>query len=101
MPNIQYFTPDAAAGAAATSVSAAVALPNSADALLLIVNLGPNTLSFKLGTTSGVSVTVSTGTAVIPGQSLIVGAQGMSYIALISHGGTGMMGSSVNLTSGN
>ena len=101
MPNIQYFTPDVGAGAAATSISAAVALPNPADALLYIVNLGPNALSFKLGTTNAVSVTPSTGTAVIPGQALIVGAQGMSYVAIISHGGVGMMGSTVNLTSGN
>ena len=100
MPNIPYFTPDVSTGASAGLVSAAVALPNPADALLLITNMGPLTLAFKLGTTSAVTVTTSTGTALLPGQSLIVGAQGMSYIALIGMGSLGNS-ASVNLTSGN
>ena len=98
--NIQYFTPDVSVGTSAGVASAAVALPNSADALLYLVNLGPNTISFKLGTTSAVTVTTSTGCALLPGQSLIVGAQGMSYIAIIAHGCLGM-GSTINMTSGN
>ena len=98
--NIQYFTPDVSTGTSAGVASAAVALPNAADALLYIVNLGPNTISFKLGTTSAVTVTTSTGCALLPGQALIVGAQGMSYIATIAHGCLGM-GSVLNLTSGN
>ena len=98
--NIQYFTPDVSAGTSAGVASAAVALPNAADALLYLVNLGPNTISFKLGTTSAVTVTTSTGCALLPGQSLIVGAQGMSYIAIIAHGCLGM-GSTINMTSGN
>jgi len=105
MPNIQYFTPDVSAGAFAGPVSAAVALPNPSDALLYIVNLGSCTLFFKLGTTSAVSVTTGTGMAVNPGQSLIVGSAGMSYIAMIVSGALGQgliqSGSPVNLTSGN
>ena len=68
--------------------------------VLLITNLGPLTAVFKLGTTNAVTVTINTGTALLPGQSLIVGAQGMSYIALI---GVGSLGNSaiINLTSGN
>ena len=100
MPNIQYFTPDVSVGTSAGKVSSNIALPNSADSLLYLVNLGPNTISFKLGTTSAVTVTTSTGCALIPGQSLIVGSQGMSYIAMIAHGCLGM-GSTINLTSGN
>jgi hypothetical protein len=100
MPNIEYFTPDVTTAASAGAVSAAVALPNSADALLLLTNLGALTAFFKLGTTNAVTVTASTGTALMPGQSLIVGAQGMSYIAFI---GTGSVGNSatINMTSGN
>ena len=97
---IQYFTPDVSAGTSAGKVSAAVALPNTADALLYIVNLGPNTISFKLGATNAVTVTTSTGCALLPGQGFIVGAAGMTYIALIAHGCLGM-GSTINLTSGN
>ena len=100
MPNIQYFTPDVSAGASAGLTSAAVALPNSSDSLLLITNLGPLTVVFKLGTSSAVTVTTSTGTALLPGASLIVGAQGMSYIALIGVGSVGNA-AAVNLTSGN
>jgi hypothetical protein len=98
--NIQYFTPDVSTGTSAGAASAAVVLPNAADALLYLVNLGPNTISFKLGTTNAVTVTTSTGCALLPGQGLIVGAQGMSYIAMIAHGCVGM-GSTINLTSGN
>ena len=98
--NIQYFTPDLSTGTSAGVASAAVALPNAADALLYLVNLGPNTISFKLGTTNAVTCLTSTGTALLPGKSIIVGAQGMNYIALIAHGSVGM-GSTINLTSGN
>jgi len=105
MPNIQYFTPDISAGDFAGPTSAAVALPNPADSLLYLVNLGSCTVYFKLGTTSAVSVTPQTGMALNPGQSLIVGAQGMSYIAMIVTGSLGQgliqSGSPVNLTSGN
>ena len=100
MPNIQYFTPDVSVGTSAGRASSNIALPNSADALLYIVNLGPNTISFKLGTDNTVSVATNTGCALIPGQALIVGSQGMSYIAMIAHGCMGM-GSTINLTSGN
>ena len=98
--NIQYFTPDVSTGTSAGVASSTVALPNAADALLYIVNLGPNTISFKLGTSSAVTVTTSTGCALLPGQALIVGAQGMTHIATIAHGCLGM-GSVLNLTSGN
>ena len=98
--NIQFFTPDVSIGTSAGTASSTVALPNSADALLYLVNLGPNTISFKLGSSSAVTVTTSTGCALLPGQALIVGAQGMSYIAMIAHGCLGM-GSVLNLTSGN
>ena len=108
MPNIQYFTPDTAVpstGTYANAVNNAVALPNAADALLYIVNAGPNSIAFMLGTTSAVTTTVSTGMVLIAGQSIIVGAQGMTYIALIAVGAlsfSGMSnGSTVNLTSGN
>ena len=100
MPNIQYFTPDVSVGASADITSTATALPNAADALLLITNLGPLSLFFKLGTSSAVAVTTSTGTALLASQSLIVGAQGMSYIAMVAMGSLGNS-AVVNLTSGN
>jgi hypothetical protein len=104
MPNIQYFTPDLAVGAFAGPASAAIAIPAPGDALLLISNLGPNILSFKLGATNAVSCTTSNGTPVFPGQQLLVGSAGMSYVALIAHGaltGPGLgNGAVVNLTSG-
>ena len=100
MPNIQFFTPDVSVGTTADITSTVTALPNSADALLLITNLGPLTLVFKLGTSNAVTVTTSTGTALLAGQSLIVGAQGMSYIAMIAMGSLGNS-AVVNLTSGN
>jgi hypothetical protein len=100
MPNIQFFTPDVSVGTSAGAVSTVVALPNAADALLLLTNLGPNTVSFKLGATNAVSVAPSTGCALLPGRSIIVGSTGMSYVALVAHGSVGM-GSTINLTSGN
>ena len=100
-PNIQYFTPDVSVGTSAGPTSAAQALPNSADALLYIVNMGPTHIFFKLGTTNAVTVTSATGQAVLAGQSLIVGAQGMSWIALCNSGGINGSFAVVNLTSGN
>ena len=99
MPNIQYFTPDVSAGASAQPTVAVVALPNSADTLLYLVNLGPNDVVFKLGATNTVTVTPSTGMVLGAGKERIVGSAGMGYIALITAGGT--LGSTVNLTSGN
>jgi hypothetical protein len=100
MPNIQYFTPDVSQGISAGQQPAVFALPNSADALLYLVNLGSSAVFFKLGTDNTVTVTPSTGQAIGAGQSLIVGAQGMSYIAICTSGANGAF-STVNMTSGN
>ena len=103
MPNIQYFTPDLSVGTYANSTANAVALPNTADSLLYIVNQGPLHVAFQLGTTANAAkagLTPSTGMVVCAGQSLIVGTTGMGWIAMIGLGSQGNA-STVNLTSGN
>ena len=100
MPNIQYFTPDVSQGISAGQPASVYALPNPTDSLLYLVNLGSSAVFFKLGTDNTVTVTPSTGQAIGAGQSLIVGAQGMSYIAICTSGANGAF-STVNMTSGN
>lgn len=102
MPNIQYFTPDVSQGVSAGPAAVAFAIPNTADALLYIFNMGPTHIFFKLSTTALLAVsglTASTGCPVLAGQALIVGAAGMSYIGMLNSGGQGGY-ATVNLTSG-
>jgi hypothetical protein len=101
VPNIQFFTPDLSAGISPGAVSAAFALPNSADALLYITNLGSLAVAFKLGANSGVTVTKTTGMVLNPGQYVIVGSAGMTHIAMVSIGGMASQCAQINLTSGN
>ena len=100
MPNIQYFTPDVSQGVSAGQPASVYALPNPVDSLLYIVNLGSGAVFFRLGIDDTVTVTPSTGQAILAGQGLIVGAAGMSFIAICNSGGGGAS-SVVNLTSGN
>ena len=106
MPNIQYFTPDTgvpSTGTSAGTTAAAVALPNAADALLYIFNLGSWPVFFKLGigATAAISgLTPASGCPVLPGQGLIVGVGANTYIGLVISGGMGG-NTTVNLTSGN
>jgi len=100
MPNIQYFTPDVSQGISAGQPASVYALPNPTDSLLYLVNLGSSAVFFKLGTNDTVTVTPSTVQAIPAGQALIVGAQGMSFIAICNSGGGGAF-STVNMTSGN
>jgi hypothetical protein len=95
-------TPDASIGAAPSSASAAVALPGTpaSDSLVVITNLGPCHVACKLGTTSAVTVTPSTGAVVLAGRQLVLAIGSNTYIAMISCGGTGTS-SIVNLTTGN
>lgn len=89
---IPALTLDAAIGASAGSTSSAKALPGTpaSDALVLVTNLGPCHAALKLGTSSAVSVTPSTGVVVLAGHELALAiGVGDTYIAIVSCGGTG------------
>jgi len=99
-PTIQYFTPSAGVNTSASFSNGVTALPDPTANLLRITNMGANSITFKLGADNTVTTTQSTGTALMGGTSLIVGAQGMAYIALFCCGGPSSS-SVVNLSSGN
>lgn len=95
------FAPDDAVGTSFGSASTNVALPGTlgGDSLVRVVNLGPNTVSVKLGTSSAV-VATNQDTAILPGHELFLTLASNTYIAGIQHGGTGM-GSTCNIATGN
>ena len=97
---ISAFTPDVAAGASFSNTSSVVAIPNPADGILYITNLGPYPLSFKLGTVNTITVTSSNAMILMPGQALAVVSTGVSYIAGMAVGAPSNAGSTVNLCSG-
>ena len=95
------FTPDASVGASAGQVSSTVLLPGTpaSDTTLRIVNLGSMAVAVKLGTSSAVSCTMSTGTVIMPGQEVYLGIGANTYIAILT--GAPGTSSTINLTTGN
>jgi len=93
---------DAAIGTSFGFSSTAVLLPGTPgnDAYVRVANLGPCHVAVKLGTTSAVSVTQSTGLMILAGhvEYLTLGAN--MYIAGCSAGGPGNA-STVNIATGN
>lgn len=92
---------DGAIGTSFGFASTAVALPGTApgsDAYVRVANLGPCHISVKLGTTSAVTVSQSTGLVVMAGQVEYINLPaGTLYIAGVAAGGPGNS-STVNLT---
>jgi hypothetical protein len=104
MANIQEssFAMDAATGTSFGFASTAVALPGvlAGDTVLRVCNLGPCPIMVKLGTTGAVSVTSSTGLAIMPGNTVYLTLGANTFIAGVAAGGPGNA-SSVNLATGN
>ena len=106
---LPYFTPDASVGTSFGASSSNIALPGTpaSDTTLLITNIGPLPVIFKLGTSNAVVVTLpstpggATGFCVMPGKQFAVGIGSNTYIAGISTGGQTGQCSVVNLTTGN
>jgi hypothetical protein len=95
------FTPDASVGCSAGPTAAAVLLPGTpaSDTTLRVTNIGNNPVGVKLGTSSAVTCTMSTGLVVMPGQTEYLGIGANTYLALCT--GAPGTSSSVNLTTGN
>lgn len=95
------FTPDTSAGVSAGPASAAFALPGTpaSDTTLRVANVGSMPVYCKLGASSAVTVTNSTGLCVMPGRTEYLGIGANTWIAIT----TGTLGTSstVNLTTGN
>ncbi len=96
------FTVDAAIGTAAVSSSSALALPGTpaSDTVVLVTNLGPCHVAIKLGTSSAVTVTPSTGLVVLAGREAYLGMTGFTHIAMACAGGPGTS-STLNIATGN
>ncbi len=94
------FTPDASIGTSAGGTSAAVLLPGTpaTDTTVRVCNVGSMPVAVKLGTTSAVTCTMSTGLVVMPGRTEYLGIGANTYIALTT--GTPGTSSTVNLTTG-
>jgi hypothetical protein len=95
------FTVDAAVGTAFIATSSAVALPGTlaGDTVVRVANLGPCAVVVKLGTSAAVTVTQSTGVAILAGDVEYLAINGNTYIAGCSVGGPGS--STVNICTGN
>lgn len=85
---LSAFTPTNYGGMSAVSATSGnQAIPGGAGPTLLVSNLGPNPAVVLLGTSNAVTVTASTGIAVIPGQSIPLTVGSNTYIASIGVGG--------------
>ena len=85
------FTPAAYGALGATKdASVAQAVPGGGGATLLITNLGPSPAVVLLGA-SAVVVTLATGVAVLPNQSIALAVGANTHIAAIGAGGTAVL----------
>lgn len=91
------FAPAAAQGTSFGFTSTNIALPG-AGTVLRIANLGPCTISVKLGDGTA-TVTQSTGLAILPGQTEYLTVGTATNIAGVAAGGPGNT-SMVNLSTG-
>ena len=96
------FTPDGTIGTSFSFASASVALPGTTlgtDTCVRIANLGPCHITVKLGTSSAVTVTQSTGLVVLAGHVEYITLGAATFIAGVAAGGPGNT-SIVNIATG-
>ncbi len=96
------FAVDGAVGTSFGFSSTAILLPGTTlgtDNAVRVANLGPCHITVKLGTTSAVTVTQSTGITILAGQTEYLTLGSNTYIAGVSAGGPGNT-STVNLATG-
>lgn len=83
---------DGAAGTSFGFTSTAILLPGTTvgtDNYVRVANLGPCHITVKLGTTSAVVVTQSTGITIMAGTVEYLTLSGATYIAGVAAGGPG------------
>jgi hypothetical protein len=97
------FALDAATGFTFNATSSRVALPGTlgGDSLVRVHNLGPNDVVVRLGADNTVTVSLTNGIAIGAGRTEYLTLGSNTYIAGISVGSAGLMGSVCNIAVGN